>query len=96
MKTCKEEELTAEPQLTKQKQQHEPNDEMMTNTKMINYVQLPRTEYEAWQAKVAILTDIEANLPDVMETASQLELLLEILQERKVCTIRDFILAQVF
>lgn len=84
-KTCKKEELKTEPQqkLPQQKQQHEPKDEMMMDTETMNYVQMPRTEYEAWQAKVAILTDIEANLPNVMESASQLELLLDILQERK-------------
>merc|ERR1712142_423188 len=84
--TCNEEDPTAEPQqkLTEQKQQHEPKKgEMMSETMMSNYVEMPRAEYKAWQAKVAILTDIEANLPDVMESASQLEVLLEILEERK-------------
>merc|ERR1712142_1088143 len=79
--TCNEEDPTAEPQqkLTEQKQQHEPKKEEM----MSEYVEMPRAEYKAWQAKVPILTDIEANLPDVMESASQLEVLLEILEERK-------------
>lgn len=73
----------SEPALTQQQQQDEPKNKSMTDAKTTSDVKMPHAEYEAWQAKVAILTDIEANLPDVMESASQLELLLEILQERK-------------
>ncbi|CAI9732635.1 golgin subfamily B member 1-like isoform X7 [Octopus vulgaris] len=66
--------------VTEQQQQQQQQQKDATDSTMA-HVEMPHSEYKVWKAKVAILTNIEANLPNVKESPHQLELLLQILQK---------------
>ncbi|GAB1604314.1 protein MLP1 homolog isoform X2 [Argonauta hians] len=70
-----------------EQQQQQQHKSAADSTKAL--IEMPHSEYKEWKAKVAILTDIEAHMPNVKDLPHQLELLLQILHKGRHITCSD-------